>query len=139
MAGKCHPSASTSGDALRKVGVKKASELLLDFRGRKSFQWDLDTVSEPTINNAPEGHAEIANGASPSGTNQSLVHFHHHGIPRGNTELPSDIICKVFLRLFYVQINLVLKSSNLNTSIIKLESHKRCHEHRFDGQKMSGK
>lgn len=104
------------GSFEKEVGVRKASEPFLDFNGRKSLKWDRDAVSELTINKAPEGHAEIANGASPSRVDQSLVHFRHHRIPRGNTELPSDIIFKIFLWLFYLQMNLGLKSSNLTSS-----------------------
>lgn len=129
------------GSFEKDAGVEKASELLLDFSGRKSLKWDLDTVLELTINKAPEGHAEIANGASPCGIDQSLVHFHDNCIARRNTEWPSDIIFKVFLWLFFftyklTQFKKVLTSHLLNTSITKLESHQRCHELRFKSQKM---
>lgn len=49
MEGKCHASSSKSGEALRKNrGVKKASEMLLDFSGRKNLEKGLDAVSEST-------------------------------------------------------------------------------------------
>lgn len=45
MEGKCHLFSGKSGEALRKRwGVKKAPEMLLDFRGRKRMVGDHDNV-----------------------------------------------------------------------------------------------
>lgn len=86
------------GSFKKEMGVKKASEMLLDLSGKKCLERDL--VSEPAIRGLSRGKLRLKlNGASesPTWTDQSLVRFDHYGIPRGNSELPSDIFFRVFL------------------------------------------
>lgn len=85
MEGKCHLSPGKSGEALRKrLGVKKAPEMLFNFRGRKRMEGDHDTLSDPRVTRlflrAMLRLQLNGASASPTWTEQYLVHFGHLGI-----------------------------------------------------------
>lgn len=77
------------GSFKKEMGVKKASEMLLDLSGKKCLERDL--VSEPAIRGLFRAKLRLKlNGASESPTwmDQSLVRFDHCGIPGETVNCP---------------------------------------------------